>query len=76
MENDLYSMIDTEQIFSIQEKRIEEVAESLGMSEDLSRAILIKNGWHVQTAIDAILEDEDYIEKVFKFTLEEGAIRQ
>ena len=72
----LYSMIDTSKIFSILEKRIEEVSESLGLSEDLSRSILIKNGWHVQTAIDALLNDENYIEKTFKFTLEEGDKRK
>ena len=68
-------MIDSDAIFSIQKQRIEEVAESLGLSVDLSRSILINNGWHVQAAINALLEDGDYIEKTFKFTLEEGQKR-
>ena len=74
-ENGLYSMIDSDKIFSIQKLRIEEVAESLGLSEDLSRSILINNGWHVQSSINALLDDGDYIEKTFKFTLEEGQKR-
>ena len=68
-------MVDADNIFSIQAKRVEEVVEQLGITTDLARALLIKNGWETQEAIDEFLDDENYITNTFKFSLEEGERR-
>ena len=44
------------------------------MSTELASALLMKNGWRSQAAIDALLrQDINYIQNEFGFTLEEGA---
>ena len=48
------------------------MAEELGVSENLARALLIKNGWGRQEAIDALVSDPDYIFKTFRFDLSTG----
>ena len=45
------------------------MSEELGISESLARALLIKNGWHKQKSIDAMMSDPDYIMKEFKIDL-------
>ena len=50
-------------------EQIEKVKDDLGVSDDLARALLMKNKWSADKAIQAILTDPDYIEKTFKFTL-------
>ena len=52
------------------------MADELGVSKDLASALLIKNGWNAQAAVDALLrQDVNYILSEFKFSLEEGAKR-
>ena len=48
------------------------MVDETGISKDLSSALLVKNGWHAQSAVNALLK-ENYIRNEFNFTLEEGA---
>ena len=64
-----YRILDARDVKSIQAKRIKEISEELGLSESLARGLLIKNGWHKQRAIDALMLDPDYIMKEFKIDL-------
>ena len=59
-------------VYSLEDKmteQIEKVIEDLGVAEDLARALLMKNKWSADKAIQAILNDPDYIEKTFKFSM-------
>lgn len=67
-----YTMIPASEIENVQVKRIREVSEETGISEHLASALLMKNGWQPQQAIDALCKD-GYLMKEFKFTLEQGA---
>ena len=64
-----YSILEVKDIKKIQMERIREVSEELGISENVARAMLIRNGWARQAAIDALLQDPDYIMKEFKLDL-------
>lgn len=65
----MFSILEVKDIKKLQIERAKEVSDELGISENLARALLIKNGWGRQEAIDAILSDPDYIAKEFKFNL-------
>jgi len=48
-------VIDKNEIHLVQAQRINEVHEEVGISKDLASALLVKNGWNAQAAIDALL---------------------
>ena len=64
-----FSILEMKDIKQIQAERATEVSDELGISENLARALLIKNGWARQEAIDAYISDPDYVMKTFKFDL-------
>lgn len=41
----------------------------MGVTEDLGRALLLKNEWNHQLAIKSFTEDYDYISKTFGFEI-------
>ena len=41
----------------------------MGLSEDMARALLLKNEWNVELAIKQFTEDYDYISKTFGFEI-------
>jgi hypothetical protein len=51
------------------------ICSELGLSKDLARAMLIKNGWNEEAAKNEFLSDENYIKKEFGFSLEDGEKR-
>ena len=53
--NKHYNIIDKNEIHLVQNQRINEVHDELGISKDLASALLVKNGWNAQAAIDALL---------------------
>ena len=67
-------MFEKDEIEAVQNDRIQEVVDKTGVSHDLSSALLMKNSWVAQRAIDALIKD-DYLMNEFKFTLEEGEER-
>lgn len=54
-------------IESMMRNEIDQVIEDLGISEDMARAVLIKNQWTASKAIQAFINSPDYIQKTFKF---------
>jgi len=44
----------------------------MGVSEDMARALLLKNEWNSDLAIKAFTEDYEYISKTFNFELGSG----
>ena len=51
------------------------ICSELGLSKDLARAMLIKNGWNEEAAKNEFLNDENYIKNTFGFGLEDGEKR-
>ena len=64
-----FEILDVKEVQNIQARRIKEVADELGISATLARAILIKNAWERQDAIDAVISDPEYIMKEFRVDL-------
>lgn len=57
------------QIRKVLNERIDAIQDSVGCSEDLARALLVKNEWNADLAIKAFVECEDYIQETFGFEL-------
>ena len=62
------------QIEVIIRQRIEKLVDEMGISDDMARALLIKNEWSDGLAYKAFTEDENYIFNTFKFNLGENEI--
>ena len=60
---------NSDDINSLMITKIDELVDELGLSEDLARAILMKNKWNVGKAVTAFAKDPDYIENNFKCEL-------
>ena len=56
-----FAIINQRDIEKVQEERTREISEQYGISWTLARAVLIKNGWVIQEAINKLLDDDDYI---------------
>ena len=50
-------------------ERIEEIKDQTGLSDDMARAMLLKNEWNSDLAIKSFAEDFDYIRRVFGFEI-------
>ena len=46
-----------------------EIQDQTGFSEDIARALLLKNEWSANLAIRKFAEDPDYIQKTFGFEI-------
>jgi len=56
------------------ERRIEEVKDAVGVSDDLARALLLKNSWNADLAMKSFAEDYNYIKRTFNFEIGSGRL--
>lgn len=52
-----------------QQERAAQIVDDIGISDDLARALLIRNGWSPSIALRNFSEDESYIFKTFGFNI-------
>ena len=62
-----YTLVDKDNIKKIQKDRINEIVDILGLTPDISRALLLQYNWDKDTSIVKFSEDENYIENNFKY---------
>ena len=60
---------DFDSIRPILMQRIDQVIDEMGLSDDMARALLIKNEWNPELAIGNFSKDPDYIQKTFGFEI-------
>lgn len=55
---------------------IETIEDHIGLSNSLSRALLLKCGWSKDHVVDLIADEKDLIANVFNFNFEEAILRE
>ena len=65
--NKAYTMLDFDEIHLKIMQKVDTIVDQIGLSKNLAFAMVVRNSFSEQTAIDRYLDDPDYIEKTFRF---------
>ena len=70
-----YQIIDSTKVADLIADKTTKLVEEAGISRGLAHAILLKNSWDNEAAMEA-LEDNTYIKKTFNYTIQQGKINK
>ena len=68
------TFVEASKIRELLNNRVEMLIDQMGVSEDLARAMLLKNEWNHDLAIKNFCENPNYIKETFGFELGDAMI--